>query len=211
MNAATLYFRRETLIILFCFLLGFNLAQAEDQEQKGDSLFDGQVLSLTQPKEPLKPSNDARFTDNRDGTVTDEKSNLMWKKVDAYQEQKKWTNWNDANRFVAKMNESKFAGFQDWRLPTRHELQTLYEHGKSIPWNYYWTVNEVHMDPIFGYASCCFWSSELYKDEYAWSFNYIRGKAYPSPKGGPGLSLSTFRPVRSINIVSSAQETEKTP
>jgi hypothetical protein len=81
-------------------------------------------------------------------------------------------------------------------------LLTLYEKDKSIPWFYYWTTNEVHMDPIFGYTSCCFWTSEEHKDLYAWHVNFLRGKAYPSIKKGKknqaagSASLSVIRAVR---------------
>ena len=109
-------------------------------------------------------------------------------------------NWEMAQGFIKDINEKQFAGFDDWRLPTRNELETLFEEEKSIPWKYYWTTNVVHIDPVFGYTGCCYWSSESKDETYAWTFSYIRGKAYPSPKGGPGLSLSAIRPVRSMTI-----------
>jgi len=170
-----------------------------------DDLFDGQILSLNKPLEPLPPSNDPRFVDNGDGTVNDVQQQLMWKQQDSYQELKKWLNWKMAGDYIRKLNEEKFAGHDDWRLPSRGELATLYEENKSIPWQYYWTTNQVHMDPIFGYTSCCFWSGEVKDDTYAWTFNYIRGKAYPSPREGPGLSLSAIRPVRGLKAAADAR------
>ena len=104
-------------------------------------------------------------------------------------------------RNFQKFNKEAYASYSDWRLPTRKELKSLYEEDKNIPWKYYWTENMIHIDPIFGYSHCCFWSSELYKDKYAWGFNYIGGKDYPSMKGGGQyhLSLSTIRPVRTVS------------
>ena len=182
--------------LLVCLL---STAVAEESVENKDAIFDGQILSLTDKKEPLEPSNDPRYQDNQDGTVTDLEEGLMWKKQDSYQELKKWLNWQMAQTYLTDINGKSFAGHDDWKLPTRKQLATLYEEDKSIPWKYYWTVNEVHMDPVFGYTSCCFWSSEIHKEEYAWTFNYIRGKSYPSPRGGPGLSLSAIRLVREIS------------
>jgi hypothetical protein len=128
----------------------------------------------------------------------------MWKRQDSYQEKKEWTNWEAAQLYVEEKNKQKFAGHNDWRLPTRKELLTLYEEDKSIPWFYYWTTNEVHMDPIFGYTSCCFWTSEEHKDQFAWHVNFLRGKAYPGIKKGKknqaagSASLSVVRPVRGV-------------
>lgn len=183
------------------FLLGVTLfffAGAAHAEKGNDEIFGGQILSLTEEKPELPPSNDPRFQNNNDGTVTDLREGLMWKKIDIYQEKKIWINWEESQKFIEKFNKEAYASYSDWRLPTRKELKSLYEEEKNIPWKYYWTENVVHIDPVFGYSSCCFWSSELYKDKYAWGFNYIRGKDYPSIRGGASLSLSTIRPVRTV-------------
>ena len=184
------------------FLLTILVSLQEVQAETGkDEVFGGQILSMTAEKPPLPPSNDPRFQDNKDGTVTDLQEGLMWKKIDFYQEKKVWASWEDSQKLLEKFNKEAYASYSDWRLPTRKELKTLYEEDKKIPWKYYWTENVVHIDPIFGYSHCCFWSSELYKDKYAWGFNYIGGKDYPSMKGGGQyhLSLSTIRPVRTIS------------
>jgi hypothetical protein len=193
------------LTIFFCAL--FQTEQsifADEPLHGGDSLFENQIRSMTAPKPPLKLSGDPRYRNNKDGTVTDLKFGLMWKLQDSYQEKKEWTNWEVAQVYVEEKNKQKFAGHSDWRLPTRKELLTLYEKDKSIPWFYYWTTNEVHMDQIFGYTSCCFWTSEEHKGEYAWHVNFLRGKAYPGIKKGKknqaagSASLSVVRPVRGI-------------
>ena len=200
--------------LIACFFLmamvssGLPLAHAEEGTS-GDPIFDGQILSLTEKKPPLAPSNDPRFRDNGDGTVSDLEQGLMWKQQDSYQERKEWMNWAMAQKFVLEMNEKRFAGYDDWKLPTRKELESLYEEDKSIPWKYYWTTNQVHMDPIFGYTSCCFWSSETHKEQFAWTFNYIRGKSYLSPREGPGLSLSVIRPVRVVEKKTAAAKASK--
>ena len=64
-----------------------------------------------------------RFTDNGDGTVTDHELGVMWAKTDNQGN----INWNDANQWV------KFTfpytipkQYDNWRLPTLKELQSLY-------------------------------------------------------------------------------------
>ena len=218
--ALTIKANKLSYLWSFCALVVFSFAMfrteqmvfAGEPSYGSDALFENQIRSMTAPKPPLKPSGDLRYRNNQDGTVTDLKHGLMWKLQDSYQEKKEWTNWEVAQLYVEEKNKQKFAGHNDWRLPTRKELLTLYEKDKSIPWFYYWTTNEVHMDPIFGYTSCCFWTSEEHKDEYAWHVNFLRGKAYPGIKKGKknqaagSASLSVVRPVRGTLKVGSEAE-----
>ena len=199
------------LAFLMLTVCGVSVAQADSGNSSTDEIFGGQILSLTEEKPALKPSNDPRFQDNNDGTVTDLQEGLMWKKIDLYQEKKIWSSWEDSQKLIESFNKETYAKYSDWRLPTRMELKSLYEEDKKVPWKYYWTENVVHIDPIFGYSHCCFWSSELYKDKYAWGFNYISGRDYPSMKGGGQyhLSLSTIRPVRSIVDTDSLNVTQE--
>ncbi|CAI2719097.1 Lcl C-terminal domain-containing protein [Nitrospina watsonii] len=184
---------------VLCLLLFSAGVRAEDATQPGpDAEFGGQILTLTEPQQADFKSDDPRFRDNKNGTVTDLQHHLVWEQRDSYQSQKKWLNWNDAQNYIKKFNETEFGGASTWRLPTREELQSLYDENKSVPWNYYWTKNEVHIDPIFGNSSCCYWSIEELSGEMAWGFNYIRGKAYPSMKGGIQKSLTVIRAVRDL-------------
>ena len=152
--------KRWVILFLLIFFVGLGDLQAENNS---DEIFGGQILSMTEEKPPLAPSNDPRFKDNDDGTVTDLQEGLMWKKIDLYQEKKIWSSWEESQKLIESFNKEAYASYSDWRLPTRKELKSLYEEDKNIPWKYYWTENVIHIDPIFGYSHCCFWSSELYK------------------------------------------------
>jgi hypothetical protein len=74
----------------------------------------------------MSSDNDA-FVDNGDGTVTSKTHNLMWCKTDSMQDLKKWVNYQDAADYVRVMNENKYAGYDDWRLPKRDEMSTLFD------------------------------------------------------------------------------------
>ncbi len=169
-----------------------------DDPVKKDAEFGGQILTLTQPKPEVGPSTNPRYQEQGDGTVLDLEAGVVWTQQDSYQRTKDWINWHDAQTYLRKLNESNFGGSNRWRLPTKKELSTLFDENSSIPWNYYWTENEVHMDPVFGSSHCCYWTAEEYKEEMAWGFNFIRGKPYVSMKGGIQKSLTAVRPVRDL-------------
>ena len=67
-----------------------------------------------------------RFIDNQNGTVTDSTTELMWMQEDAWQKEAKWFTWDEAIELANYFNSIKFGGFQDWRLPTEDEIQTIY-------------------------------------------------------------------------------------
>lgn len=184
-------------LVLWVLMAGFpSPGYADEPEKKQDEIFGGQILSLTDPGEKVVGFDSDRFKDNDDGTIVDYQENKVWIKKDSYQELKKWINWLEAQDYIAGLNKKEFADSDQWRLPTKEELASLYDETQSVEWNYYWTRNTVHIDPIFGNSSCCYWSGESHKDKMAWGFNYIRGKPYISMKGGIQKSLTVIRAVR---------------
>ena len=63
-----------------------------------------------------------RFTDNGDGTVTDNERGLMWAKTDNLGD----INWKQAQRWVQyTFGDTLTAKYDNWRLPTLEELQSL--------------------------------------------------------------------------------------
>lgn len=73
-------------------------------------------------KEPLK--------DNGDGTITDPNSGLMWKKDDSWLDTNKFYTWAEHKPYVDKINKEKFAGYDDWRVPSKAEALTLLDKSK---------------------------------------------------------------------------------
>jgi hypothetical protein len=64
-----------------------------------------------------------RFTDNRDGTVTDHELGLMWAKADNQGD----INWKDGAKWVKfTFPYTLEKTYDDWRLPSLKELKALY-------------------------------------------------------------------------------------
>jgi len=88
------------------------------------------VNSETGKIKPVKTSSDQRYAKFLDGTILDKKNNLMWMSHDYWQMEHKWVNWYTANEYAQRMNNKKFAGYNDWRLPSVKEASLLYERRK---------------------------------------------------------------------------------
>ncbi|MFC1840261.1 DUF1566 domain-containing protein [Thermodesulfobacteriota bacterium] len=71
-----------------------------------------------------------RFVDNQDGTVTDNKTSLMWVKngwrLDFFSAAK----WEEAQE---KCKKFRLAGYSDWRLPTIIEWKSILDKNKEYP------------------------------------------------------------------------------
>ena len=68
-----------------------------------------------------------RFIDNGNGTITDLETKLMWKQTDSYQDTSKWVNWYKAMEYLQELGIEKFASYDDWRMPTLEEAESLYD------------------------------------------------------------------------------------
>ena len=81
----------------------------------------------TSAKEPIRKSADNRYSIFGNGTILDNSTGLLWMEKDYWQHEGKWVNWYTANEYAQRMNNKKFAGYTDWRLPTPEEAQKIYD------------------------------------------------------------------------------------
>jgi len=65
-----------------------------------------------------------RFVSFSDGTVLDTRNGLMWSSIDF----RRNVDWQSAESFCRSFS---VGGYNDWRLPSLNELQTLYDERKT--------------------------------------------------------------------------------
>ena len=100
------------------------------------------------------------YIDHGNGTVTDPRTGLMWKRVG----EGKFT-WEQAIEFNGKDKVVNFGGFSDWRLPQIDELKSL-----LLPSSPY------ICEETFPGGRDAFWSSSPSGDDYAWSVYFDDGR-----------------------------------
>jgi hypothetical protein len=106
------------------------------------------------------------YTDNLDGTITDNVTGLMWEKLtDDSSIHDKDNTYTWANAFAVKIaalnTPSCFAGHCDWRLPNVNELQTLADYGLVSP----------AIDPAFNNGTDSFTKSDAYWSSTTFAFD----------------------------------------
>jgi len=127
------------------------IAVQRDQTDKGESMRVENSLSVTYPKIKNRYMTN-RFvgkTLHHDEVIIDRKTKLMWQQSASLQPMV----YHLATAWIDHLNQSGFAGFNDWRLPTLEESMTLMEQSPNS--------EGLYIDPIFNSKSRFWmWTSE---------------------------------------------------
>ncbi len=122
-----------------------------------------------------------RFTDNSNGTVTDNLTGLMWTKdgnASGTITCSPATTWQGALDYVTCLNTNSYLGYTDWRLPNANELQSMANAGQpnSATW--------LNTQGFSNVQSWYYWSSTSVADSTngAWIVNMWYGGMYNNVK-----------------------------
>ncbi len=138
-----------------------------------------------------------RFIPGGDGVVIDTKTRLMWTRTDTMNDFEKWVNYLDSVDYARELREKKFAGFDNWRLPDRDEMETLFDEGLVIKDKF---EKDIHISDCFapggGFSMI---AAQVSGHIRTWVFNLRTGKL-TQPDGLWTLSEAA-RAVRTIDSV----------
>jgi hypothetical protein len=150
----------------------------------------GDVMSCPLPGDSFAQdgsyySNPLSYTDNDNGTVTDNNTGLIWQKEDDFQPRM----WDEAKSYCDNLSLN---GYSDWRLPAKKELNSIVDYGIPFPGPV--------IDDIFTNTKISnYWTSNRYSynPDYAWyvyfadgfvSFHYVY-----SAKFNPSIYVRCLR------------------
>lgn len=164
-----------------------------------------QVARL-EPTLPQRAKQVGRFIVYDNGTALDTTTNLMWMTRDFRNiEGKVPDNWHEAMAWVHKMNQQRYGGYSDWRVPTPEEYKAVYHAGKpkrsfeGTPVGYpeafedrggvwYWSAEEVEVTTFLPQRRV--WGEP---EKEAYGFNFRTGQLSPRAKtmvlGGDSIRL----------------------
>jgi hypothetical protein len=126
------------------------------------------------------------FTDNGDGTVTDQAAGLMWSQSDSGT----GMIWEEALAWVAQKNTENYLGYNDWRMPNAKELQSIVDYTRSPD-----TSSSAAIDEVFSATSI---TNEAGQTDYPF---YWTGTTHASSNGmgGSGAYIAFGRALGYMN------------
>lgn len=151
-----------------------NFGEISCQEQNNVLSFYGQDAHY----QGQQPS----YRKNIDFTITDLNTNLIWQQSTADLDKNNVINsydvhtWQGAVDYCAGLT---FADKSDWRLPAKHELQSIVDYGISEPDDVQPTINSAFSSQPSGYWSATPLASDA---ELAWVIYFDNGNDYRGEK-----------------------------
>jgi hypothetical protein len=94
--------------------------------------------------------------------VIDHATGLTWQQSGS----SKYMVFADAEKYIDELNNRRFAGYYDWRLPTLEEAMSLMESK---------THTGLYLDPIFDRKQRRIWTADSYSASSAWVVSFLYG------------------------------------
>jgi len=189
------------LVLLFPFLAN---AEAKVEAKKAEVKVEPKVEAKTEAKaeeptegeeepEEVKPCEGktlkSKFTVNANGTVTDKKTKLMWMQCSIGQSGSDCSGAGETFTYAYSLqqainiNQTGFADFKDWRVPTLKELTSMVDLtcGKpvlnttafpNVPKGWFWTSSP-HNSNVY-YAWMVYYEHAKHHTDVKYGTNYVR-------------------------------------
>ena len=117
-----------------------------------------------------------RFAEGDEHTVIDLKQKMVWLKQDTYQMTGKWLNWVQSRDYAKELNQSHFAGYNDWRLPTLNEFKQIWDPKRPIASK---DGEPIGLPVVFaGGGSYYLWTGNERNLDHAWYFGLGQREDY---------------------------------
>ena len=145
-----------------------------------------------------------RFTNNKDETITDNLTGLMWTyeaRTAGPAQCSPYLNkeWKEALQHIKCLNEHKYAGYDDWRLPNVNELESLVNVDQTNSAIWLTAQGFRNVQQLFYWTS----TTDVRRPELAWVVVMYSGNVFSRDK--KGRKVFPLWPVRSGGSTSSAK------
>lgn len=122
----------------------------------------------------------------RDQTVLDQGTGIVWtKNANLPGKQLLWKSDDNVYAFIQKLNSENYAGYADWRVPTKSEMADLIAYAKSLGYDpakfETWPYNKLRQLGFLDVRDYDYWTSTRKSPEELWVADLAHGQIVPKP------------------------------
>jgi len=123
-------------------------------------------------------------------TAVDQKTGLVWSKsANPAGQQLEWRGDDNVYAFIQKLNKENFAGYADWRVPTREEMSELISYAKSLGYDSgkyeTWPFKKLGQLGFSDVRDYGYWTSTRESKESIYVADLATGEVQPKPDTKP--------------------------
>ncbi len=122
---------------------------------------------------------------NGSSVVKDNATGLMWHQSGS----DKYMGWAEARKWTERLNNKKYAGYNDWRLPTLEEAVSLIDPDEKS--------DGLHIDTAFDTNQSWIWTGDSCGSDGAWDVEFGNGSVHWSDISRD-INYYVVRPVRTM-------------
>ena len=123
-------------------------------------------------------------------TAVDQNTGLVWaKNANMPGRQLIWRGDDNVYEFMKRLNETNYAGYADWRVPSKEEMVRLIEYAKSLGYDQAkmdtWPYQKLRQLGFIDVRDYEYWTSTRQSPSEIWTADLTNGKVAPKQEGKP--------------------------
>lgn len=123
-------------------------------------------------------------------TAVDQNTGLVWaKNADMPGRQLIWRGDDNVYEYMKRLNETNYAGYADWRVPTKEEIGKLVEYARSTGYDQTkmdtWPYKKLLQMGFIDVRDYEYWTSTRKSPTEIWTADMTNGKIAPKKEAKP--------------------------
>lgn len=123
-------------------------------------------------------------------TAVDQNTGLTWaRNANMPGRQLIWRGDDNVYEYMKRLNETNYAGYADWRVPSKEEMVKLIEYAKSLGYDQArmdtWPYQKLRQLGFIDVRDYEYWTSTRQSPTEIWTADMTSGKVAPQQEGKP--------------------------
>ncbi|MDD2850384.1 MAG: DUF1566 domain-containing protein [Desulfuromonadaceae bacterium] len=123
-------------------------------------------------------------------TAVDQNTGLTWtRNANMAGHQLVWRGDDNVYEYMKRLNETNYAGYADWRVPSKEEMSALIEYAKSMGYDRAkmdsWPYQKLRQLGFIDVRDYEYWTSSRQSQSEIWTADLTTGIIAPKPEAKP--------------------------